>query len=117
MTPQSRFFGSTVPRIAALLLGEFKLRRVLHQVRAETRAQDVPEADVRRIVLVARRAHRLGMQVAHYEELRAILSSWRFFHRWLALLMILLAAVHIGAAVRFAQIDWAALLFWKESGW
>ena len=33
------------------------------------------------------------------EEIRAVVGSWRFFHRWIALLMILFALGHIGVAL------------------
>jgi hypothetical protein len=42
----------------------------------------------------------------HHEELRSVLSSWRYFHRWIALLMVLLATIHIVTAVRFADLNW-----------
>jgi quinol-cytochrome oxidoreductase complex cytochrome b subunit len=32
---------------------------------------------------------------AHYEDLRAILGTWRYLHRWIALLMVVLLIVHV----------------------
>ncbi|MCA9027204.1 MAG: hypothetical protein KDA86_18495 [Planctomycetaceae bacterium] len=50
------------------------------------------------------RAYRTSLTAAHYGDLRALLASWRYFHRWVALLMVLLAATHIVAAIRYSSI-------------
>jgi len=41
---------------------------------------------------------------AHYEDLRAVLNSWRYLHRWVALLMVLLVVAHVFTALRYASI-------------
>jgi hypothetical protein len=41
---------------------------------------------------------------SHYEDLRAILSSWRYFHRWVALFMVLIATWHVVLALRYAEL-------------
>ena len=38
---------------------------------------------------------------SHYEDLRALLGAWRYFHRWIALLMLILAIAHIYTALRY----------------
>ncbi|MHC4768900.1 MAG: NAD(P)-binding domain-containing protein [Planctomycetota bacterium] len=96
-------------RIGALVIGQIRLRLSLRRLRSEGRRRAVPQHEIDRMLLLARRAYRLTLLVTHYEEVRAVLSSWRYFHRWLALLMVLLAAVHIVTAVRFAEIDWGGL--------
>ena len=40
---------------------------------------------------------------AHYEELRALMASWRYLHRWVALYMVLIVALHVIAALRYAS--------------
>ena len=40
---------------------------------------------------------------AHYEDVRGVLNSWRYFHRWVAVLMVLLALVHIGYALMYME--------------
>ena len=39
---------------------------------------------------------------AHYEDLRAVLSAWRYLHRWVALLMVLLVIVHVVHALMYS---------------
>ena len=41
---------------------------------------------------------------ARQERLRTLLAAWRFVHRWMALLMLLLAGWHIVTALRFGSL-------------
>jgi len=93
-------------RVRVMITGQFRLRRVLHDLRIDGQREDVPESEIRRVLTLARRAYRISQMAAHYEEVRAVLSSWRYFHRWLALLMVLLVVVHVATAVRYADLDW-----------
>ena len=43
-------------------------------------------------------------RLARYRELRALMRSWRFFHRWLALLMLILVIFHVAIAVQFGDL-------------
>lgn len=47
----------------------------------------------------AREVHAAAVAMAHLEDLRALLGTWRWLHRWLALLMVLLMLVHVAVAV------------------
>jgi predicted ferric reductase len=49
------------------------------------------------------------MQLTHYEEVRGILSSWRWMHRWLALLLLILVVVHVFTVMRFGGVDFGVL--------
>jgi len=112
----SRWQPGLLARIGLIVRGQFRLRRSLRHLRVEGRAQGIAENEIQQILKLARRSYRLTLQVVHFEEVRAILSSWRYFHRWLALLMIILAGLHILTAVRFADLDWHQLMIWKGSG-
>jgi hypothetical protein len=56
------------------------------------------------------------LAAAHFAEVRAVLGSWRYLHRWLALLMVLLTGVHVYTAIRFADLDWSVLAPWSGGG-
>jgi cytochrome b561 len=56
------------------------------------------------MLVLARQAHRTALAAAHYEDLRALLATWRYVHRWVALLMVLLVALHVVVALRFASL-------------
>jgi cytochrome b561 len=37
-----------------------------------------------------------------------LLSSWRLVHRWLAILLVVLAAIHVATSLRYASFDLSA---------
>ncbi len=88
---QSSFFG----RVLALITGERDLRRVLGRLGEQGQLEGVPEPRIRRTLAIARRSHRTALMAAHYEDLRAVLSTWRYLHRWVAAFMVLLVIVHV----------------------
>jgi len=51
-----------------------------------------------------RTAQRTALAAAHFEDLRGLLASWRYLHRWVALLMVLLVVAHVFTALRYASI-------------
>ena len=56
------------------------------------------------ILPLARRFCRDRQWLARYAELRSLMGAWRFLHRWLAILMFILAIFHITLAVRFGDL-------------
>jgi len=103
---QDRWRSSLPSRIVGMVTSHLRIRRALHDLRMDPRFADVPETERAEIMELARRSMRLTLQIAHFEEIRAVVGSWRFFHRWIALLMILFALGHIGVALRYARLDW-----------
>ena len=63
-----------------------------------------PLEDLGMLTELSRRAHRTALMAAHFEDLRALLGSWRYVHRWVGLLMVLLAGWHIVTAFNYADI-------------
>jgi hypothetical protein len=78
-----------------LLRGRKELRILKGRLRGRPEARLLPVA--RAFVRDRRRLARLG-------EMRALLSTWRFFHRWLAIVMLVLAVFHIAIALRFGDL-------------
>jgi len=91
-------------RIAALVGSQRVLQRTLHGLRAQGEAEGVAPEHLREMLDLARRAHRAALAATHFEELRAVLASWRWIHRWAALLLVLLVARHVVAALRYGGI-------------
>jgi thioredoxin reductase/Pyruvate/2-oxoacid:ferredoxin oxidoreductase delta subunit len=87
--------ASFVGRVAALFRGQKDLRELLKRLEGEGRGEGVPEEQIAATLGLARRAHRTSLMAAHFEDLRAILGAWRYLHRWIALLMVVLVVVHI----------------------
>jgi dihydropyrimidine dehydrogenase (NAD+) subunit PreT len=90
-------------RLVALVLGQRALARVLRRLAAEARAQGIAPATIQETLELSREAWRTALAAAHYEDLRGVLASWRWFHRWMAVLLVTLLALHIGYAWVYAQ--------------
>lgn len=99
-----RWNGSIVLRIGSLVRQQRELRRALRTLGQEGRAEGIAEDQVQRVLELARRAHWSALMATRFEEMRGILASWLYFHRWVALLMVLLLGVHIVSALRFSSI-------------
>ncbi|MCA8960416.1 MAG: NAD(P)-binding domain-containing protein [Planctomycetes bacterium] len=101
---QRSFFG----RVMALLTSQRRVAKLLSRLRGEGRAAGYTDEELDRWIPLAERAHRIALAASHYEDLRAILGTWRYIHRWLALFLVLVVIAHIVAAVRYADFGWLA---------
>jgi thioredoxin reductase len=88
-------------RIAALVGAQFERRRLVRELRALGAAEGVAADHVEETVELARRAHRTALAAAHFEDVRALLNSWRYLHRWVAALMVLLVVLHVIYALTY----------------
>lgn len=86
--------------IAGMLFSRRDLRRTLASL--EARASNVDQESRDAALLLARRAHRAATSAAHVEDLRALLNTWRWLHRWAALVLVLLVAVHVYFALAYS---------------
>ena len=84
----------TVDQAAGLLL--------CSQERA--RQAGVPDEQIRDTLRLARHAHRTALMAAHHEDLRGLLGTWRYVHRWVALLLVFLVVVHVVQAVSYGAL-------------
>jgi hypothetical protein len=93
---EARQWKSTlVGRAFALIGGHKDLRHLLAALADEGRRQRVPEAHMRETLTLARHAWRTALMCAHFEDLRALLNGWRYVHRWVAALMVVLLVAHV----------------------
>jgi hypothetical protein len=100
----SRQWSSTlVGRLAALLGGRRALRVLLARLAREGRARGIPAERLDALLGLARLAHAKSTAAAHYEDLRALLSSWRYLHRWIAALLVLLLVLHVAYALAYGS--------------
>ncbi|MBI5435210.1 MAG: NAD(P)-binding domain-containing protein [Planctomycetes bacterium] len=93
--------SSLLGRVVALVRGRRELERTLGRLEAEGRRDGVAEARVTAVLAVARRAHGTAVAAAHYEDLRALIESWRWLHRWVAALLVVLVALHVVYALSY----------------
>jgi dihydropyrimidine dehydrogenase (NAD+) subunit PreT len=105
---RTRWRSGLIGVITGLVLAQVDLGRTLRNLRQRGRSHGIPVASMQKVVALARRAHRNSLSASHLDDLRGLLSGWRYFHRWLALLVVLLVVVHIWSALRYAQWGGAA---------
>ncbi len=91
-------------RILALLGVQRDLKRVLRRLERAGRELEVAPDQIRETLVLARRAHRVALMTAHFEDLRALLNSWRYLHRWGAVLLVALVLVHVLSALTYGSL-------------
>jgi hypothetical protein len=96
--------GNLLGRAIALLGVRLDLHRTVTRLTRSGRERGVGEAQIAETMTLARRAHRAALMAAHYEDLRALLATWRYVHRWAALLMVLLLIGHIVYAMSYGSV-------------
>ncbi len=101
---EERWNGTFRARIAALVTSQRAANKRITALRASAKAEGIAGDHIERMTELARRAQRMALMASHYEDLRAILASWRWFHRWAALFMVLITAWHVYLALRYAQL-------------
>ncbi|HVS18235.1 MAG TPA: NAD(P)-binding domain-containing protein [Planctomycetota bacterium] len=102
---RQRVWKASLPaRLAGLFGSQRDLGRSLAQLEREGRDEGVDPERLRELLELARRAHRAALAAAHFEDLRGLLATWRWVHRWAALLMVLLVARHVAVALRYGGV-------------
>ncbi|MHC4222578.1 MAG: NAD(P)-binding domain-containing protein [Planctomycetota bacterium] len=104
MVEKRQWKGSFFGRVLALLGVQRDLRRTLAHLEEQGREEGVAQDEIDETMRLARRAHRAALMAAHYEDLRAVLVTWRYVHRWVTALMVLLVVVHIVHALAFGSV-------------
>jgi thioredoxin reductase/Pyruvate/2-oxoacid:ferredoxin oxidoreductase delta subunit len=101
---QRQWRGTLLGRIAGLVGLRLDLWRALRRLRARGIAQGVPATQLEDALALGREAHARSLAAAHYEDLRAVLASWRWLHRWAGLLLVILLVVHIVYAIGYGSV-------------
>jgi len=104
LVAQSHWGQSFGKRVRSLLLAHFHLRSARKRLKARAEGEGLSPAQLEPLLELAQRAQRTALMAAHFEQLRGLLSTWRYVHRWTALLMVLLVVVHIVTALRYAEL-------------
>lgn len=97
---ERRQWRATWPgRVLALAGLQWDLWCTLRRLRAQGRAAGVPTLALAEVVERTRTAHGAAVALAHFEDLRALMGTWRWLHRWMALFMVLILGVHVVVAM------------------
>lgn len=91
-------------RFWAMATSRRRWRKTAARLHARWEQQGLAADQIKRLSALGQRAYRTSLMAAHYEDLRGLLATWRYLHRWVAWLMVLLAGTHIVAALRYAHI-------------
>jgi hypothetical protein len=91
-------------RVVGLVGSERRMRVLMATMRERGKQEGIARDHLESLLGLARKAHRAATMAAHYEDLRALMASWRWFHRWVALGMVLLVVVHVVAALRYGRL-------------
>jgi len=99
---EERQWRTSLPaRLLALVGAERGLRRLLARVRHEGLRARLSSGQIDELTALARRAHRSALATAHLEDLRGLMASWRWLHRWGAVLLLVLVALHVVYALAY----------------
>lgn len=99
MLDRRQWRSTWLGRMVALAGVQWDLWRTLRTLRARGRAAGIADDAVAAVLGQARQAHAAALAIAHLEDLRAVLGTWRWLHRWVALFMVLILAVHVVVAI------------------
>ena len=91
-------------RIVALFRSRARAKASRRSLLADAAQTGLPLEQVQVLDTLMRSAQRTALSAAHFEDLRGLLASWRYLHRWIALLMVLLVGLHIAVALRFGSL-------------
>ena len=100
--------SSFLGRVGAMLTGHRRLKGALAELHASGKDQGLSHDQIDGVLQLTERGYRTARSAAHLEDIRAILATWRYAHRWVAALMVVLAAMHIGHAIFYGQLFGAA---------
>jgi len=90
--------------LAGVFVGNRDVRRNYGRFAAAVRRDGIVADLAAHVLSLAHRFCQDQQRLARYGDLRSLMGSWRFLHRWLAILMLALVAFHIFLAVRFGDL-------------
>ena len=96
---KEQWHASLPGRVLALLGVRIRLRNTLRRISAEGIRQGVSDEEIGTANRLTREAHDAALAVTHFEDLRAIASTWRYIHRWVSVLMVVLVVLHVFTAL------------------
>ncbi|MFN0059686.1 MAG: hypothetical protein ACKVX7_14610 [Planctomycetota bacterium] len=93
------------PRPLGRWLDQQRGRRLaIQQLQESLRARGNSDINARRVMVLARRLYRERAWLVWYQKTRAVIASWRFLHRWLAITLLVAVAYHIVLATKYGQL-------------
>jgi len=88
----------------SMVIGDHQRRQDYRRLKRQVLGSLELEPAARQILPLAKEFCIHWQWLVRYHELRSLIASWRFFHRWLAVLMFWVVVCHIVLAVRFGDL-------------
>ena len=104
LATEAHWSGSPWARLSSLVRSRSHLRKMKTSLTQQARDEGIPEPQIRKLHTLAGPVQRAALAAAHLEDIRGIVASWRYAHRWIALLMVGLVLIHIFTALRYGQL-------------
>lgn len=95
--------SSFIGRVLALCGADRLKRRTLAALEMRGIREGIPRAEIDRTLALVGRAHEQALAAAHFEDLRAVANTWRYLHRWGAVLMVALILIHVVHALIYGD--------------
>ena len=90
--------------VRGIVWGDLDSRRRFRRFRKAIRSRPHLRHRAATILPLARQLFLEHQWLVRYSELRSLMGSWRFFHRWLAICLFLVVGFHIALAVKFGAL-------------
>ena len=104
--PQMGLATSTLlTSFISLVTGDRQRRRDYRELRRAILSSKDLRPMARQILPLAREFCRHWQWMIRYHQWRDLLASWRFLHRWLAIVMLIVASFHIALAVWYGDLS------------
>jgi hypothetical protein len=104
LVASSRPKGAWFSRAISLIKSRRAFTRTLDNLLGQGAREGIGRDELAELRRLAERAHKNAVGAAHFEELRSLIGSWRWFHRWVALMLVLLVVLHVIAAFRYGGL-------------
>ncbi len=93
-----------IPALSSVIAGDLKVRRNYSKMKKTVRKSATLRPHARTILPLLRRYYIEHQWLYRSQEVRSLKRSWRFLHRWLAILMLLVITFHIVMAFYYAEL-------------
>lgn len=91
--------------LAGLVAGDREARREYDRLRETVLGSERLKPLAATLLPLARRYCRESQWLRRYNGLRRLMRSWRFFHRWFAVLMVVAVIYHVFIGVRLGELS------------
>jgi dihydropyrimidine dehydrogenase (NAD+) subunit PreT len=98
---------SILSTLFSLAAGDRELRREQQKIRQMIQSRPSLRAMAKDILPLTNRYCQERQWLARYQELRSLMGGWRFFHRWIAILLLCVVSFHIFISFQMGNL-WLA---------